>query len=126
MLSPKRNPYRGFRRNRTVQELERISEAYYYDIIISSAELKKLILRRIKELDVDLKLVLEEAGVTHHAFNTKYLREKDPVSTPKLRQSHIMSILEVLGIDTQILFVVKNKDDVPTSHLKYKEKYNES
>lgn len=125
-LSSKKNALHvGYKRKKTPQELERVSEAYYYDMIISSGELKKLILRRIKELDVDLKLVLEEAGVTHHAFNTKYLREKNPVSTPKLRQSHIMSILDVLGIDMQILFVVKDKDKVITSHLKYKEKYNE-
>ena len=55
-LSAKRHAFSGFRRRKTPQELERVSEAYYYDMIISSGELKKLILRRIKELDVDMNL----------------------------------------------------------------------
>ena len=111
---------RGYKRYRTPQEMEKVSEAYYYDLVISSGEVKKLILTRIKELDVDLKLVLKEAGVTYHAFLTKYLRQKDPVSTPKLRQSHIISILEVLGIKMRIQFVVDKKENVRTDHLRYK------
>ena len=107
-------------RLKTPKEMERISEAYYYDILISSGELRKLILRRIDELEVDLELVLKEAGITSHAFKTKYLRDSDPVSTPKLRQSHMISLLEVLGIKCRLQFIVKDKDNVRTEHLKYK------
>lgn len=111
---------RGFNRMKTPQEMIKISEAYYYDVVISSGELKKLILSRIKELDVDLNLVLKEAGITNHAFKTKFLRDPDPVSTPKLRQSHIIRLLEVLGVKTRIQFVVENKENVRVEHLRYK------
>jgi len=118
--SRKKSLQKGYKRYKTPQEMEKVSEAYYYDLVISSGEVKRLILKRIEELDVDLKLVLKEAGVTYHAFLTKYLRQKDPVSTPKLRQSHIISILEVLGIKMRIQFIVDNKDNVRTDHIKYK------
>lgn len=112
---------RGFNRTKTPQEMERISEAYYYDIIVSSVEIKKLILHRIEELEVDLDLVLREAGITGHAFKTKYLLQKDPVSTPKLRQSHIESLLNVLGIELKVLCVVEpDINKVRTEHLKKK------
>lgn len=118
--SRKKSLQKGYKRYRTPQEMEKVSEAYYYDLVISSGEVKRLILKRIEELDVDLKLVLKEAGVTYHAFLTKYLRQKDPVSTPKLRQSHIISILEVLGIKMRIQFIVDDKNNVRTDHIKYK------
>lgn len=118
--SRKKSLQKGYKRYKTPQEMEKVSEAYYYDLVISSGEVKRLILKRIEELDVDLKLVLKEAGVTYHAFLTKYLRQKDPVSTPKLRQSHIISILEVLGIKMRIQFIVDDKNNVRTDHIKYK------
>ena len=113
----------GFRRMKTPQEMERISEAFYYDMVISSGELKNLILHRIDELGVELPLVLKEAGITEHAFKTKYLRDPDPVSTPKLRQSHMIRLLEVLGIKAKMTFIVQTDlSKVDTEHLKYKKK----
>lgn len=116
-----RHAVRGFGRMKTPQEMERISEAFYYDVIVSSAEIKKLILHRIDELDVDLKLVLREAGITNHAFKTKYLQHSDPVSTPKLRQSHIESLLNVLGIELRVNCVVEpDPNKIRTEHLRIK------
>ena len=106
-------------RKKTPQEMRKISEAYYYDIIISSGEAKKLILKRIKQLDVDLKLVLREAGITEHAFITKYLRDPDPISSPKLRQSHFIRLFEILGIKVRVQFVVERDiSKIRTEHLK--------
>ncbi len=110
---------KGFNRMLVPSELERISEAYYYDVVVSSIEIKKLILHRIEELEVDLDLVLKEAGITKHAFKTKYLQQSDPVSTPKLRQSHIESLLNVLGIELRVTCVVEpDVNKVRTEHLK--------
>jgi len=111
---------RGLRRFKTPDELVNVSEAYYYDLIISSGELKKLILARIEELDVNLSLVLKEAGIKDSTFRLKYLRTIDPVSTPALRQSHMIRLLVVLGIKTRVQFVVEDKEDVEAEHLKYK------
>lgn len=111
----------GFDRMKTPQELERISDAFYYDIIVSSTEIKKLILHRIDFLEVDLKLVLREAGITMNAFKSKYLEQIDPVSTPKLRQSHIESLLNVLGVELKVQCVVeKDPNKVRTEHLRKK------
>lgn len=111
----------GFNRLKTPQELERISDAFYYDIIVSSVEIKKLILHRIDFLEVDLDLVLKEAGITKNAFKRKYLEQKDPVSTPKLRQSHIESLLNVLGVELKVQCVVeKDPNKVRTEHLRKK------
>lgn len=111
----------GFGRYKTPQEMEKISEAFYYDVIVSSAEIKKLILHRIEFLEVDLDLVLKEAGITKNAFRTKYLEQKDPVSTPKLRQSHIESLLNVLGVEIKIQCVVeRDSSKIRTEHLKRK------
>jgi len=111
----------AFGRMKTPQELERISEAYYYDVVISSVEIKKLILHRIEFLDVDLDLVLREAGITKHAFRTKYLEQNDPVSTPKLRQSHIESLLNVLGVELKVQCVVeRDPKKIRTEHLRKK------
>ncbi len=117
----KKNRYKTFTgRQKTPQELRKVSEAYYYDIIISSGEAKKLILKRIKQLNVDLRLVLREAGISEAAFKTKYLRDSDPVSSPKFRQSHFIRLFEVLGIKVRVQFVVeKDINKIRTEHLRY-------
>lgn len=110
------------RRKDEPEELARkgSSPAFYYDIIVSSPEIKKLILHRIKVLDVDLKLVLKEAGIKEWAFKKRYLRHPDPVSTPALRQSHIISLLEVLGVKLKIQLVAeKDLTKIKTDHLKF-------
>jgi len=96
------------------------SPAYYYDLIVSSGEIKKVILARIEELDVDLNLVLKEAGITAHAFKKAYLRHPDPVSTPALRQSQLIKLLETLGVKVKVRLEVQNTDNVRTEHLRYK------
>ena len=111
---------KGYGRYKTPEELVNVSEAYYYDLIISSGELKKLILARVDELGVNLSLALKEAGITDSSFRAKYLRTDNPVSTPALRQSHMIRLLEVLGIQTRVQFVVEDKENVETEHLKYK------
>ena len=119
-LSKGQHYQKGFNRFKTPEELVNVSEAYYYDLIVSSGELKKLILARIEELDVNLSLVLKEAGIKDSTFRLKYLRTNNPVSTPAFRQSHMIRLLEVLGIKTRVQFIVEDKDDVYTEDLKYK------
>jgi len=96
------------------------SPAYYYDMIVSSGEIKKVILARLDELEVDLNLVLKEAGITPHAFKKAYLRHPDPVSTPALRQSQLIKLLETLGVKLKIRLEVESKENVRTEHLRYR------
>jgi len=113
----------GYRKKKEPEELARDtkSPSYYYDIIVSSPEIKKLILHRIEVLQVDLKLVLREAGITEHAFKKAYLRHPEPASTPALRQSHIISLLEVLGVKLRVQVIAeKDLSKVRVEHLRYK------
>ena len=112
-----KKPTSKFKSTKSPKEIERISESYYYDLIVSSGEIKKLILKRIEDLEVDLDLVLKDAGISPYTFKTNYLRSTEPVSMPSLRQSHMIALLESLGIKVKITCVVRDKENVMVEHL---------
>ncbi len=115
---------KGLYRTRTPQEIERfpMHASYYYDDVLSSVEVKKFIIERVEELSIPMKLVVEKAGINYESFKRLYLKQDDPVSTPALRQSHLRSLLELIGGDLRIQVVAKHIDDVFTEDLKWKDK----
>ena len=91
-----------------------------WDIIVSSAELKKLIIKRCEDLDVKLMHVVEDVGLVWQTFRNNYLNNPNALSTPAVRAENILDICEVLGIDVKISVRIKEPDKEKIFKLKTK------
>ncbi len=89
----------------------------YLDIIVSSSEIKKLIKARAEALGLDLFKVAKEAGVSYRAFKKQYLQQDQPMSSPQLRQEHIIKILQVLGVLVKITVVETPLDKMSETYI---------
>lgn len=86
----------------------------FRDIFIDSSELKKLIKARIKELNLTYKQVTKANNVSVITFE-KYLMEDKTLSTPTLRQEHLLNIAESLGITIRVQLIPSNFEDIDRS-----------
>ena len=89
----------------------------YLDIVVSSSEIKKLIKSRAEALELDLFKVPKEAGVSYRAFKTQYLQQDEPMSSPQLRQEHIVNILQVLGVKLKITVIAAPLDKMSETYV---------
>ncbi len=90
----------------------------YLDIIVSSAELKRLILDRCDELGVSIYNVSDEAGINYNTFKQLYLQKDEPQCSPALRQEHIIKMAELVGIKVKVTLVLTPIDKVDVEELK--------
>jgi len=93
----------------------------FWDIIVSSKELKKLMVERAKELDVSLFHVVRHAGINWSTFRTKYLYSEDVLSRPSIRQKHVLKVCEILGIDVRVTLNVVDPDKEVLHKLRNKD-----
>jgi len=82
----------------------------FWDIIVSSKELRKLIVERADELDVNIFHVVREAGLNWSTFKKRYLYSEDILSRPSIRQENILKVCEVLGLDIKLTITVTEPD----------------
>lgn len=81
-----------------------------FDIVTYSTELKKLLKERIPALGYRIKLVCYNADVDYEHFRY-YLNCKNPADKHlRIRQSHILSICDQLGIDIRIKIIIKDEE----------------
>ena len=83
----------------------------FFDIIVSSSELKKLIIYRIEKLNLDHLQVCEANNVSYNSFK-KYLNNDKSLSTASLRQEHILNIAKSLGVNIRVQLVYNDISDV--------------
>ena len=93
----------------------------FWDIIVSSKELKKLIIERTEELDVKLFHVVKEAGMSWWSFRDNYLYSEDIMSGPSIRQATILKVCKILGIDVKMTITVVDPDPELITKLRNKD-----
>ena len=97
-----------------VSKIARTQTYKYRDIVIDSSELKKLIKFRIKELNTTSAAICKANNVSHETFK-KYLSEDKSLSSPNLRQEHLINIAETLGVNIRVQIIIKKIDTVDRS-----------
>jgi hypothetical protein len=74
----------------------------YFDVIVSSAEIKRVIVERAKHLNVDLSLIADSIGINPDSFKTKYIYAKEPKRSPTLGPIDIIDIADAIGIKIRV------------------------
>lgn len=97
-----------------IHQVARTQTFVFKDIIIDSSELKKLIRYRIKELNINTYVLCKANNVSYSVFK-KYLNNDKSLSTPSLRQEHMIRIAESLGIRIRVQLIVGKIEDVDRS-----------
>ena len=97
-----------------ISDISKIQTFKFRDIFIDSPELKKLIKARIKELNLTYKQAAKANNVSSVTFE-KYLMEDKSLSTPTLRQEHLLNIAESLGIKIRVQLIPSKFEDIDRS-----------
>lgn len=92
-------------------QIARVQTYKYRDIILDSSELKKVIKFRIKQLNIDNYTVCKENNVFYNVFK-KYLENDKSLSSPGLRQEHLINIAESLGINIRVQIIIGDFNEI--------------
>ena len=92
----------------------------FRDVVIDSAELRKLIKHQMKHLNLKTWDVTEANNISYGTFK-KYMRDDKTLSSASLRQEHLMNVAESLGIRIRIQLIVKKVEDIDRSFFERKE-----
>jgi len=98
----------------TLNQIAKTQTCKYRDIVIDSSELKKIVKHRIKELNLKLFNVCSVNNVSYNTFK-KYLEEDKSLSSPNLRQEHLIKIAESLGVKIRVQIIIQKIDSVDRS-----------
>ena len=96
----------------------------YLDFIVSSGEIKKLILDRAEILGLSIYQVCEEAGMNYDYFKKFYLQKQEPQCSFKLRQLDLIRIAAVVVVEIRLTILTTPIDQVETEHIKGKKFVN--
>lgn len=102
------------KREAELSQIARNQAFKFRDIVIDSAELRKLIKHRMKELNLKNYDVCEANNISYGTF-MKYLREDKTLSTPTLRQEHLINVAESLGIRIRVQLIIGKFEDIDRS-----------
>lgn len=81
-----------------------------WDIIVSSAEIRKLLIRRSELLKVSLRKLVEEEGVYWAVFKKHYLENHDPVETSVVNAQLIFNIARKMGLTIKLTVYVDKQN----------------
>jgi hypothetical protein len=98
----------------TLNQIAKTQTYKYRDIVIDSSEFKKIIKYRIKELNLKLMDVCMVNNVSYNTFK-KYLEEDKSLSSPNLRQEHLINIAETLGVKIRVQIIIQKIESVDRS-----------
>ncbi len=88
----------------------------FRDIVIDSVELKKLIKYRIKELNINSFAVCKANNISYNVFK-KYLMSDKSLSSPGLRQEHLINVAESLGIRIRVQVIIGEFENIDRSRF---------
>ena len=108
-MSSKQNPYR------LINYLKGHTE--HWCPIVSSKEIKELIINRLNELGVSASEVCIRADVSYASFKKFYLEEDEPKSKPSLRPEDLMKVGKLIGIKIKTQVIVKDAHLIDRSKL---------
>ena len=103
--------------NTRFRKIAQNQQQKFADVIVDSGELKKLIIQRAKDLKVRQYHLCDILNISWPSWR-KYLENDKNLSTPTLRQEHIIEVAKALGINVRITLVVKDIDKVDVSNFK--------
>ena len=98
----------------TLNQIAKTQTYKYRDVVIDSSELKKIVKHRIRELNLKLFDVCRVNNVSYNTFK-KYLEEDKSLSSPNLRQEHLINIAESLGVRIRVQIIIQKIDSVDRS-----------
>jgi hypothetical protein len=90
-----------------------------HDIILHSAELKRLVRKQLKEHGMRLFAVCEEASVSYERIK-RWLNSNRPMNTI-VSQREVIDLCNEIGVDVRITLVVSSTFTAP-EHLKHRER----
>ena len=102
---------------RVVPDRRNISSVYN-DPIVSSAKIKRLIVNKILEYDLDPKLLSVAIGLDENKLSSLYLKKKAPMRTPNLSSYDIINLANILGIAIKINIYLKPLEEVNVENIK--------
>lgn len=102
---------------RAVPDRRNISSVYN-DPIVSSSEIKRLIVKKIIEHNLDPKLLSVAIGLDEGKLSSLYLKKKEPMRTPNLSSYDIINLANILGISIKINVYLKPLEEVNVEEIK--------
>jgi len=108
----------------SIPQIARTQTYKYRDIVIDSSELKKLVKHRIKELNLKLFNVCKANNISYETFK-KYLNEDKSLSSPNLRQEHLINVAESLGIKIRVQIIIGKFENIDRSFFEIEIPKNE-
>lgn len=100
------------------------------DSIIASAQLRKLIIEKIKQYDISSALLCKKLDIPYTAFN-RYLSENFSEESfdsdrIKVKQEDVFSICKELGIDIRIKVIINDSFTPDKELLKTTQAFNKN
>lgn len=89
-----------------------------YDSVMQSKEIKKAIVKRIKELNLSVFAIAKELDIDYEDIKNKYLNSTTSNSNSLLKLNKIHALLDLLGMKARITLVVKRADTMDVAGLK--------
>jgi len=113
-MSSKQNPYK------VIEYLKAHTD--HWCPIVSSKEIKQLLIERMNNLGVSAFEVCIRADVSYATFKKYYLEIEEPTSRPSLRPEDLMKIGKLIGIKIRTTVVVGDIEKIDRNKL-LNEKY---
>lgn len=82
------------------------------DVFLNSKELKKTIVYLSKEYEIPLMTICSEIRMDYKYFMNAYINCTDPSVRFEISYFQVNRILEILGIETRVQFVVKRHERI--------------
>lgn len=93
-----------------------------HDILLNSAEVKKLFVQRSTDYQLPLKYICSEAGVDFNEFMQSYVNSKAS-SGCSITEDQFMKMLSVIGVNVKYTFIIDSKVDMNDVSRKICDKY---
>lgn len=92
-------------------------------IVLTSKEVKRLIVKRSVELEIPLTHICSSLGISYKGFMDNYINGTEPVKSD-ITYKHVLKVLEALGVKVRYQFVVDTDFDVDGAKKKLNMKNN--
>jgi hypothetical protein len=115
-MSLKRQPQS--KKSQRINAERRNISGVYNDPIVSSAEIKRIIVSKIIEYDLDPRLLSVAIGLDETKLSNLYLKKKKPMRTPNLSSYEIINLASILGVQIKINLYLKPSEEINVEELK--------
>lgn len=93
-----------------------------HDVLLNSAEVKKLFIQRSRDYQLPLKYICNEAGVDFNEFMQSYVNSKAS-SGCSITEDQFIKMLSVIGVNVKYTFIIDSKVDMNAESRRICDKY---